>query len=301
MGLLGRLLKKEKSADTGDIDYGQNSGQPPSDSLSPSDGQLQEDDLSAAQDKSELDKNLDKGISNPTPTGASPAMIRAADVENNDFVMLRRVLSHNIRMPMAVIAGYGDLIINAGLNEEDIREYVIKICKNITYMDSVLKIFLDGASEEEIEKKEWFDLLLATKEICNYVKSLTSKAGITVAINSGGETIPFFGSRVLIMRAFYNLVENSIKYMKREGNIIFTLEDMGNSILVVYRDDGEGMLEEELSHITELSFRGSNVSGGGCGVGMYLVKEAVEKNGGSLEVSSGRGKGMTVYMTFEKK
>lgn len=294
MGLLGRLLNRQEKLYTDSTEYNKDDSKPIANE------QVDEDTLPANQDLAKKELVLDKEISNPTPTGASPQRLSVANTANDDFVMLRRVLSHNIRMPMAVIAGYGDLIINAGLNEEDMKDYVVKICKNITYMDSVLKIFLDGASEEELEKKEWFDLLEATREICNYVKSLTTKAGITVAINSGGEQVPFLGSRVLIMRAFYNLVENSIKYMKREGNIIFTIEDMGNSILVVYRDDGEGMPEEELSRITELSFRGSNVSGGGCGVGMYLVKEAVEKNGGSLEVSSGRGKGMTVYMTFEK-
>lgn len=295
MGILGRLLNRQERLYTDSTEYNKDDSEPVANE------QVDEDTLPADHDLVGKELALDKQISNPTPTGASPQRLSVANTANDDFVMLRRVLSHNIRMPMAVIAGYGDLIINAGLNEEDMKDYVVKICKNITYMDSVLKIFLDGASEEELEKKEWFDLLDATREICNYVKSLTTKAGITVAINSGGEQVPFLGSRVLIMRAFYNLVENSIKYMKREGNIIFTIEDMGNSILVVYRDDGKGMPEEELSRITELSFRGSNVSGGGCGVGMYLVKEAVEKNGGSLEVSSGRDKGMTVYMTFEKK
>ena len=110
----------------------------------------------------------------------------------------------------------------------------------------------------------------------------------------------FYGNRIIMMRAFYNLIENSIRYMNRAGNICITVEDTDEEILVIYRDDGEGMDESESQMITELSYQGVNRKKSGHGIGMYLVRDAVEKNGGSLKVHTGKDKGMGVYMSFQK-
>ena len=241
-------------------------------------------------------------VNNPSPEEAKPNNQDFNKNLNEDIALLRRVLSHNIRMPMAIIAGYGDLLMNGELSEEEKMEYISKICKNITYMDRVLKIFLDDRPDEhDIEVKEWFDILSAARDVVGYVKSLTNKAGIAVSVNSTSEKVNFYGSRILILRAFYNLIENSIRYMNRAGNIVITVQEMEDSVLVIYRDDGEGMDEADVAHITELSYKGSNAGSGGSGVGMFLVAKAVERNGGTLEISSGKDKGITVLMNFKKQ
>ena len=103
-----------------------------------------------------------------------------------------------------------------------------------------------------------------------------------------------------MMRAFYNLVENSIRYMNRPGNICLTVEETAEEIYAIYRDDGEGMDETEADSITDLNYQGSNANRDGHGIGMYLVKDAVETNGGTLFIRTGKGKGMGIYMAFPK-
>ncbi len=220
-------------------------------------------------------------------------------LDEEERLWLRRLFSHNIRMPMTIIAGYGDMLKNGECkNREEELDCIGKICKNIDFLDTLLKVFLDDKSNEELlEEKEWFDLLACGREAFEYVKSITQKANINVSVNSSRANILFYGNRIVLIRAFYNLIENSVRYMKHPGNICVTIEDMQEEILVIYRDDGEGMDENEAEYITHLNYQGSNAGKRGNGIGMYLVRDAVEKSGGTIEIHTGKGKGMGIYIT----
>ncbi len=222
--------------------------------------------------------------------------------QDEERIWFRRLLSHNIRMPMTIIAGYGDLLKNHSLKtREDELQCIEKICKNIDYLNTLFKVLVDdGHNEELLGSREWFDLLQCAREAFDYVSSMTSKANIAISVNSRRESVMYYGNRIIMMRAFYNLIENSIRYMNRPGNICLTVEETVEEIYAIYRDDGEGMDETEADSITDLNYQGSNANRDGHGIGMYLVKDAVETNGGTLFIRTGKGKGMAVYMAFPK-
>lgn len=219
---------------------------------------------------------------------------------SEDVTWFKRLMAHNVRMPLAVMVGYGELLAESNFStREEELECISKICKNIDYLNTVFKVLLDNNEEEFLEKKH-FDILDCAREVSEYVKMIAKKAGIKISVNSSREEVMLYGNRISLMRAFFNLIENSVRYMNREGNIFITVEETEKEILVVYRDDGEGMQADQLETIAELGFRGKNGKPGGYGIGMYLVRQAVEEQGGSLEVKSGEGNGMGIYMSFPK-
>lgn len=221
---------------------------------------------------------------------------------SEDVVWFKRLMAHNIRMPLAVIVGYGELLTSNSFNtREEELDCIKKICSNIDFLDTLTKVLLDDEQEDVQKQKEYFDILDCVREVAEYVSVIAKKAGIRITVNSSKNRVLFYGSRVALMRAFFNLIENSVRYMNRQGNIYFTVEETESEILVVYRDDGEGMRAEEAVHITELNFQGSNRKSGGHGIGMYLICETVEKQGGKLEVKTEQGSGMGVYMSFSKE
>lgn len=213
---------------------------------------------------------------------------------------LKRQLSHNVRMPMAVIAGYGDLLRKGSFaTREEETACIGRICSNIDYLNTFLKVALDDRPESGQGRREFFDLLACAREVAGYVRGMAAKAGVSVAVNSSRSEVQFLGSRVEVMRIFYNLFENSLKYMRREGGIFITIEENQEEILVVYRDEGEGMDETEAQRIMEPLYRGSNAGEpDGYGMGMYLIRRSVEENGGSIRIRSGKRKGMCIYMSF---
>ena len=218
-----------------------------------------------------------------------------------DVVWFKRLMAHNLRMPLAIITGYGELLLNGSFSSrEEELDCIRKICNNIDYINTLSKVLLDDNQNELLVQKEYFDVLACVRCVSEYVRTITQKAGIKIVVNSSREEVLFFGNRISLMRAFFNLIENSVRYMNRQGNIFITVEETEKEILLIYRDDGEGMCAEEAEHITELDFQGSNKKKEGNGIGMYLIRQAVEAEGGSLEIKTGEGVGMGIYMSFPK-
>ena len=217
-----------------------------------------------------------------------------------DVVWFKRLMAHNVRMPLAIISGYGELLQSGTLtSREEEQKCIDKICSNIYYMDTMLKVLLDE-EQELLEEKEHYDILACVREVADYVKNITMKAGIRISVNSSKNQVLYYGNRISLMRAFFNLIENSIRDMNRQGEIVITVEETDTEILRVYRENGEGMPQEEAEHITELNYQGSNGKSGGHGIGMYLIQKEVLERGGKVEVKTGMGNGMGVYMSLPK-
>lgn len=218
---------------------------------------------------------------------------------SEEVVWYKRMMAHNLRMPLAIISGYGELLLNGSFsNREEELDCIRKICNNIEYLDTLTKVLLDDESDDTLERMECFDVLECVNRVAEYVQTIARKAGIGIAVNSSRTKVMFYGNRISLMRGFFNLVENSIRYMNRKGNITITVEETDKEVLIVYRDDGEGMDPEEAAHITELNFQGSNRKKSGHGMGMYLLRQMVDQHGGTLTVKTIQGHGMGIYMSF---
>ncbi len=107
------------------------------------------------------------------------------------------------------------------------------------------------------------------------------------------------GNRVMIYRAMSNLVENAAKYNREGGAITVTAEEADNRITVIVSDTGVGIPEEDLPHIFEPFYRvdrSRSRAAGGAGLGLPLVRDIIEKHGGTIEVQSTPGEGTTAVV-----
>lgn len=216
----------------------------------------------------------------------------------NDIVWLKRLLSHNFRMPMAVIAGYGDLLREGSFeSREECLMVIGRICKNIDYMNTMLQVLLNDDGGGMQSEEETFDLIGCIRVGMEYVNTIARKQGVKIQVNSAQPAVTMHGDRIRLIRAFFNLIENSLKYMKRAGVIYITVDKQEDTAYVMYKDNGEGVDADEASRLTEWRYQGSNQESG-YGLGMYLVRETIEDFGGTIEVRSRVDEGMGIYMTF---
>lgn len=219
----------------------------------------------------------------------------AAIVE--DVAWFKRIMSHNIRMPLAIIAGYSELLLSGSLETEEEKLVCVRnISKNIDFMNTLTKVVLDDNQDYLLEDKEEMDLLEAICDVTEYVKNIAKKSKIDIKVNSVDEQIMIKGNRIVIMRALFNLIENSLVHMKKSGEITITVQEQEEEVLVVYRDNGIGMEASEVENVLKLNYRGD--SNEGTGLGMYLVAEAVKSHDGTIEVRSDVDKGFAVYITL---
>lgn len=217
----------------------------------------------------------------------------------SDIMWLKRMLSHNVRMPMSVINGYGELLRQGLLSPEEKEEAIQNICDNITYMDEALRVVLEE-DEKAAVRLEAVDLPPLLHRITKYVSEVAKKIPLRITVKTQEPHMFIRAELIPIMRVFYQLFENAMKYLPPESHIsVYTYYVEDEKVLIVFKDDGIGMDEKEVKLIFQEGFRGKNSMGkSGSGFGMYDVKRTVERYGGTVEVSSRRGMGFVVFLMF---
>jgi two-component system phosphate regulon sensor histidine kinase PhoR len=100
---------------------------------------------------------------------------------------------------------------------------------------------------------------------------------------------------------FYNLIGNAIKYTPAGGNVLarWWTDENGGHFSVA--DTGVGIAAEHLPRLTERFYRvdpGRARTSGGSGLGLSIVKHALQRHGGTLDIVSEQGKGSTFTCHF---
>ncbi len=111
---------------------------------------------------------------------------------------------------------------------------------------------------------------------------------------SGLSGMKLAGNPTMLYRAMSNLVENAVKYNRENGSISISASRQEGNTIIKISDTGIGIPEEECERIFEPFYRvdqSRSRSVGGSGLGLALVKDIVEKHGGSIRVNSRAGLG----------
>jgi signal transduction histidine kinase len=103
------------------------------------------------------------------------------------------------------------------------------------------------------------------------------------------ETANIFAHELLIKKVFSNLIDNGLKYSDREKRMLVSLMKEGSNFIITVQSSGPGLTESEIKRVWEPFFRGANASvqnPGGRGLGLVIVKKAVELSSGEVDVRS---------------
>ena len=139
------------------------------------------------------------------------------------------------------------------------------------------------------------NLISVAKSVARELKKDADKVGLTINVSSSENQIPYKADRELIRVLFRNIMDNSIKYMNRQGVLIITVSVIGDDVFIIFKDTGEGLADPETEHIFELNYQGSNrISGNG--LGLFQAKAIVNYYGGTIYAKSHSGSGMGIYI-----
>lgn len=98
--------------------------------------------------------------------------------------------------------------------------------------------------------------------------------------------------RELVLMALRNLIENALKYSPADARVQVRAREEGGAWLIDVVDTGRGIAVEELPHVAEELYRGSNVRDvAGSGLGLAMAQRIASRHGGSLSVRSRTGQG----------
>jgi signal transduction histidine kinase len=109
-----------------------------------------------------------------------------------------------------------------------------------------------------------------------------------------GEPVELRFDRERIVQLMTNLIGNALKFTPRGGAVSVRLMDEPDEISIQVNDTGHGIPADELPHIFERFYRGTNTGdarASGSGLGLAIARSIVEMHAGEIEVSSVIGKG----------
>lgn len=219
-------------------------------------------------------------------------------------------LSHEFKTPVFAIQGYVDTLLSGALaNPEVNKKFLEKTAKNVDRLTHLLNDLDQISSLERGELVLYKQNFVIQELIRDVFESLTIKSetsNIDCNIKKGCESpLTVFADKEKIRQVFTNLIENSLKYGKRGGNIIASMyKTDGKHILVEISDDGIGITEKHLPRIFERFYRtdeGRSIDITGSGLGLSICKHIIEAHGQTIHVRSREGIGTTIGFTLDAR
>ena len=219
-------------------------------------------------------------------------------------------LSHEFKTPVFAIQGYVDTLLHGALENPEVnKKFLEKAAKNIERLTNLIND-LDEISRLERGEimlyKENFIIQDLVREVFESLSIRTEPRHIKCSIKKGCESpLTVFADKEKIRQVLRNLIENSVKYGKDNGNIAASMyQTDGEHILIEISDDGLGINEKHLPRIFERFYRteeGRRIDVTGSGLGLAICKHIIEAHGQSIHVRSTEGVGTTVGFTLEAK
>ncbi|MBB5634621.1 signal transduction histidine kinase [Pedobacter cryoconitis] len=222
--------------------------------------------------------------------------IKELEKTNDELNRFIYSISHELRAPLVSVIGIVNLVKMEGLYNSS-GEYweLIESCSNKLdyYIQKTLQYYKNNKNVSENSDIDFKKLVDEMIDLYAYSDRDTQ---FNLNIN---QTHPFKGDSFRIEVILGNLISNAIKYQKESGHhkvVDITIEANLLSAEISITDNGLGILNEHLEKIFTQFFKAKNNKGSG--LGLFIVKEALNKIDGTIAVSSSLNQGTTFKITI---
>ncbi len=195
-------------------------------------------------------------------------------------------VSHDLRAPLSSILG----LVNVAEMENNSKElpYLVLIKDRIKHLDGFIKSILDySRNARTVITPSLMPIRIVIQETMDSLQTMNGFNSLNIQINLH-EAVPFYSDLVRFSIIISNLITNAIKfqdYNKERSYLQLDIEVTEQTLRLVASDNGIGIAPDHLHKVFEMFYRGTDRASGS-GIGLYLVKQTVEKMKGSITVTS---------------
>jgi signal transduction histidine kinase len=214
------------------------------------------------------------------------------------------MVSHDLRNPLNLVLTNSWLLLEGGTGlDERASGQVEMIRRAADHMHRLIQDLLDVAGIEAgsfaVElRREAADTLV--NEACTLLEHESQSRGISLVARVDSHVPPVCADRGRIVQLFGNLIGNAIKFTPDGGTITIGAEHAGDLVRFFVSDDGPGITEEDLPHVFDRFWQGTNRRAGGAGLGLAIARGIVQSHGGTITAESGVGRGSTFAFTLPR-
>ena len=229
--------------------------------------------------------------------------IQKADKAKRDLISN---VSHDLRTPLTMIGGYGEMMID--LPEEKTDENIQVIVDETKRLNALVNDLLDMSRLQDgriVLHKEVFDISALLKTQLQKYDVYRMQEGYTIE-SELLDAIYVNADKKRIEQVINNFLNNAVNYGGEAKHIIVREIKKGNTVRIEVQDFGEGIDPKDLDNIWDRYYKVDKEHvrvANGSGIGLNIVKQLLELHGAPYGVNSSKGKGSTFYfeMPIEKE
>jgi len=203
-------------------------------------------------------------------------------------------ISHEIRNPLGIVSSTAELLKQKLARSEREVQLADVIVEEANRLNSIVTDFLNFARPQAPN-------LMPCKVNEVMEKNLTflapeiDKNGYQIYKRFADDIPEIEADPGLLYQAFLNILMNAMQAMPEGGAIYIELSARGNTLTILFGDEGPGIPDETLNKIWEPFFTTKDK---GSGLGLPIVKKVIEGHGGTIEIENGPEKGAQVTVTL---
>jgi two-component system CheB/CheR fusion protein len=217
------------------------------------------------------------------------------------------IMSHELRNPLNVILGYGELLLRSEeiRGSAPLRRMADAVKRNAVAQSKLIRDLLDLSRLRSGKLELNRETVSPVVSIHNAIETVRLEAGeknIRIDVETPDEAVFVKADPVRLEQVIWNLLNNAVKFTPGDGQIAVKLSAETDHVVLTVADNGQGIDSSFLPHIFEI-FRqadsAANRSQSGMGIGLAVVQQLMELHGGSVSAHSdgiGQGASFTICL-----
>jgi heavy metal sensor kinase len=230
------------------------------------------------------------------------------------FIQVRQFstdVSHELRTPITIVRGQLEVALFTAETTEQYRDAIVIALGDVERLSQIVRALLllsQAETGQVILQLQPLDLCETARNITEQFEIPAEGAGVDISFRAGAGNCTGQFDRVQIERMLSNLISNAVKFTPRGGEVLVSVERVGDQAEIVVEDTGQGIAPEHLPHIFDRFYRVRGMEEQaspekGLGLGLSFVNWIVRAHGGTVDVKSDSGKGtrFTVWLPFHSE
>ncbi len=228
----------------------------------------------------------------------------ASELAKNDDLQRELVanISHDLRTPLTMIKGYGEVM--RDIPGENTPENVQVIIDETERLTELVNDMLDLSKIQAGTRKPELEPINLTETVGTVLKryeKLTEKDGYTITFDADSDVF-INADRTMILQVIYNLTNNALNYTGEDKKVSIVQSVWDNKVRISVIDTGEGIAESDIPYIWDRYYKVDKVHKRakiGTGLGLSIVKGILESHGAVYGVESRVGEGSNFWFELE--
>ena len=219
-----------------------------------------------------------------------------------------RIIAHDLRNPISTLVSSTSLLMSdvESFSLERLTKFVTSLNKLSQTTFNLLENLLDWSATQMGDipyRPNYTDIKMLINENLELIKSKLEDKSIDLQVQLNDELTAWVDEN-MIRTVIRNLLSNAAKFTPEEGKIIVSAQQEKEKLLLVVKDTGVGIADEDLEKLFRIDVHHTTRGVGneqGSGLGLILCKEFVEKNHGSIHIDSTINEETTVSVQLPVK